>query len=637
MTRVDVDAMTSVHERALNRPGASARRWLAGALLVLAVGLVYADSVRGPFVFDDIPAIVQNPTLRHPGDLSFLLAPPGDQAGTVGGRPVLNLSLAANFAADGLRPFGYHAVNIGIHAAATLILFGIFLRTLSYRGNRRPNTPIGSPQGRPSDLLVAFFSALLWAVHPLQTESVTYVIQRAESLMGLFYLLTLYSFARYAAPPAGTHGKWAAVSVGACLLGMATKEVMVSAPLAVLFYDRAFVSGSFRDAWRRHRKLYLGLFATWLPLAVLVVSTRGRGGTVGFGVSAGVWPYALTQCKAIVGYIALSLWPGRLIFDRGTSLVRHPQEIILQFLLLIMLLGGMLRALRRNSAVGFAAFCVFAILAPTSSLLPVATEPVAEHRMYLPLAAVCVLAVATLNAALSRISGRFAGVWLCVFGAAAAASLGAATIRRNANYRSAIALWSDTVAKAPENPRGHNNLAEALLAGGLTEAASAEFAAAVRADPGYAPAQYNLGVTLLDSGNAQEAILHLEKAQSAPLHQAELHLYLGEAMERVGRRAEASDHFREALRLAPTSSEAAFGLGNSLAALGRYTDAVAAFESAARLAPGSVRIRNNLANALWLIGRRNESIAQYLEALRLDPGNASIRENLRQATEAEAR
>jgi protein O-mannosyl-transferase len=221
-----------------SRPSTPER--LAIAVLVLAVVVVYANSLTGVFVFDDTPGIVENPTLRHAGNIGGLIAPPGDEAGTVGGRPVLNLSLAFNYVLGGTQVVGYHVFNVAVHLAATLLLFGILRRTL---------------KEREGGVAVAFAVALLWAVHPLQTEAVTYVIQRAESLMGLFYLLTLYGFIRLSSPEEASEQRgasplvWGVLSVLACFLGMGTKEVMVSAPLVVLLYDRTFVAGSFHDAW----------------------------------------------------------------------------------------------------------------------------------------------------------------------------------------------------------------------------------------------------------------------------------------------------------------------------------------------------------------------------------------------------
>lgn len=263
--------MADADENAEGGTPSRAHRCLAAMLLLLAVGIAYSGSLQGPFVFDDVPAIVQNPTLRSARDLAGLLAPPGDQAGTVGGRPVLNASFALNFASGGIRPVGYHAVNIGIHAAATLLLFGVIRRTLARRARVRASEGLGEPPDSRRSLMLAFFSALLWAVHPLQTESVTYVVQRAESLMGLLYLLTLYSFVRFADRPPGRARGWALISVSACLLGMATKETMVSAPLVVFLYDRTFVSGSFRrrgagTGTSTRRLERLGFFsALWWP------------------------------------------------------------------------------------------------------------------------------------------------------------------------------------------------------------------------------------------------------------------------------------------------------------------------------------------------------------------------------------
>src|ERR1022692_1539631 len=202
-------------------------------LMVVAAGLLaYHNSFTGPFIFDDFYSIEDNPTIHHLWPIWQTLSPPRIGAPTVEGRPLVNLSLAINYALGGYRLWGYHALNLTIHILAALTLFGIVRRTLL-----QPR--LQERFGAAADGL-ALAVAVLWMVHPLQTESVTYIIQRAESLMGLFYLLTLYCFLRAAG--AGGPGRfwWLAASVFACLLGMATKEVMVSAPLVVLLYDRTF-------------------------------------------------------------------------------------------------------------------------------------------------------------------------------------------------------------------------------------------------------------------------------------------------------------------------------------------------------------------------------------------------------------
>ncbi len=562
-------------------------------------------------------------------------------AGTVGGRPVLNLSLALNYHFGDTQVWGYHFFNLLVHTASGAAALwrpapdlAAEPRRVGENGSERARArpPWVSPWSATNGGLIAFFAALLWAVHPLQTEAVTYVVQRAESLMGLFYLLTVYAFVRCTEPLSGGRSRrvWAGFAVLACLLGMATKEVMVSAPLMVLLYDRTFVSGSFREAWRQRRAWYLGLGATWILLAVLVVGTQGRGGSAGYGMAVGVWPYLLTQCRAIVHYLRLAIWPAGLVFDYGTALVRHPVDVIGQGLAILLLLGGIVYALRRHAAIGFLGLWFFFLLAPSSSWVPIVTEPIAEHRMYLPLAAISVLVVTALLALLKRGSPRHAQLVFCGAAGMVALGLGAATMRRNDDYHSEVALWTDTVSKVPGNPRAHNNLAEAFRAGGEPARAAGEFSAAVQADPDYAPAQYNLGVTLLDSGHPADAIPHLEKALAAPRHQAELHQYLGEAYARTGQRPAAIEHYREALRLAPDNVTAAVGLGNNLAMQGDYAAAAVGLLRSVTLAPDQARIRNDLATALAFAGQMEEAIAEYRETLRRDPGNELARENLEQ-------
>src|SRR5271170_509528 len=157
---------------------------LPGVLIVAAGLLAYRKSYGGPFVFDDPPSILYNATIRHLWPFWSVLRPPHGEGITVGGRPVLNLSLAVNYAISGTRVWSYHALNLLIHILAGLTLFGIVRRTLERVGS--------GDLARP--YLLGLAITLLWILHPLQTESVTYVVQRAESLMGLFYLLTLYCF-----------------------------------------------------------------------------------------------------------------------------------------------------------------------------------------------------------------------------------------------------------------------------------------------------------------------------------------------------------------------------------------------------------------------------------------------------------
>ncbi len=327
-------------------------------LVIAAALLAYYSSFTTPFIFDDLFSVSRNPSIHHLWPVWSALSPPVNTF--VGGRPVVNLSLAVNYALGGTRVWGYHAVNLAIHILAGLALYGIVRRTLL--------CPLLRERFGASAMRLAMAVAVLWTVHPLQTEAVTYISERCESLMGLFYLLTVYCFIRGTNAPRSSG--WFTLSVLACGLGMASKEVMVTAPVMVLVYDRTFVSGSFREAWTRHRRLYLGLAGTWLLLGWLMVGLHYRD--VGFGLGITGWAYALTECRVVIRYLWLALWPHPLVFDYGRVVaIRHIAAVAPSALILAVLAAGTLFELRRQPAFGFVGAWFFMILAPTSSLVPV--------------------------------------------------------------------------------------------------------------------------------------------------------------------------------------------------------------------------------------------------------------------------
>ncbi|MBN1866953.1 tetratricopeptide repeat protein [Candidatus Sumerlaeota bacterium] len=550
----------------------------AGAVIVLAAIAAYHNSLSVPFVFDDRWSIVDNPSIR---DLwtTEVLSPPRLSA-TIG-RPLVNVSLAANFALGGMRVWGYHVFNLAVHVCAGLALFGLVRRTLL-----RPGTPARFSNAATR---LAFLAALLWVVHPLQTESVTCVIQRAESMVGLFYLLTLYCFVRSAESP--RRGLWQTLAVLACLLGMASKELMVSAPLIVLLYDRTFVAGSFREAWARRRRFYLCLAATWIPLACLVVGMGGtRNRAAGFGTGVAWWQYALTQCKAIVLYLRLCFWPHPLIVDYGNDLVKNPAVVAPDMAALVALIAATLVALVRRPAWGFVGAWFFVILAPSSSVVPLATQTIAEHRMYLPVASVVVSVVLYAQVLLGRRS------WIVVL--IVATILGALTIRRNDDYRTEIAIWCDTLAKRPDNARAHSNLGGALIRAHCFQEAIEAFREALRLDPEYYPARHGWGV----------------------------------ALQRMGRTPAAAEQFEAALRLRRVTGQAhaqiLVDLGIALAEMGGLEEGVRRFEESLRIDPKSDSARNNLGVVLVRLGRLREAEAQIAEALRLNPDNPEAQANL---------
>jgi tetratricopeptide (TPR) repeat protein len=598
----------------------------------LAALVAYSNSFKGAFVFDDRFSVAENPTIQH-GWWNAWNTP--TSGATPAGRPLVNITLALNYAIGGANVEGYHVLNLLIHVLASLTLFGVARRTL---GGRLLRARYGGDA-----TYLAFVIALLWTLHPLQTEAVTYINQRAESIAGLFYLLTLYGFIR--ATENGQSLTWFGVSAGACLLGMASKEVMMTAPLIVLLYDRTFVAGSFRQAWSQRRPYYNLLASTWALLALLIFDSNMRGGSVGFDAGMAWWAYALKQAEAIVRYLWLSFWPHPLVLDYGAAFVTNPFAVWPQMALVALLLLATLYALRRQATSGFLGAWFFLILAPSSSVVPILTETSAEHRMYLSLAAVIVLVVLALHQWAGRRS-----LMACL---AMAVALGFITFARNRDYHSGTRIWSDIIAKNPENPRAHenlgiefardgrlreavqmlenllridpkqpeieDNLGSALVALGQTEAALAHFRRAVELNPDNIVMRNDLGNALSATGHPQEAIAEFEAVVQRQPNALEALLNLGNAYAFSGHADEALPLYEHAVQLAPKNAMAHYGLGNTLLFLHRIEDAAGEYTTATQLKPDYAAAHLGRGNTFYFLNRYREAEDEFITALRLDP------------------
>ena len=210
-------------------------------LIVVAACAVYANSLSNPFVLDDEGTIVQNAEIRQLGDLGRVLLP-GPNSATAG-RPLVSLSFALNFAIGGLDPAGYHAVNLILHVLCALLIFGLVRRTL--------DGPPWSARLQAGALPVAAVSALVWVVHPLTSEVIDYVTQRTEALAALWILATVYAARRWHDAPAS---RWDMAAMAYAMLGALSKETAVVTPVLVVLYDRAFLFGSWRAAWRERAR-----------------------------------------------------------------------------------------------------------------------------------------------------------------------------------------------------------------------------------------------------------------------------------------------------------------------------------------------------------------------------------------------
>lgn len=553
-----------------------ARRWTIPLLAtaIVAAGLwAYATSFNGVFVLDDVRALGRNETIRTLWPLSTPLSPP--TATTVAGRPIANLSLAINYAlappavrdvfeigtpgapedaADRLRQNarGYHVGNLLIHLAAALALFGIVRRTLL--------TARLKPTFEAVADWVAGAIAIVWVVHPVTTAAVTYIVQRVESLMGLFYLLTLYCAIR--ATEGRRRGAWAAAAVASCALGMGTKETMVTAPLVVATWSWIFARDSIHDDRRagpfdiaqdrraRPTVLAVGLAATWVILAALVYGER-RGPSLSLD-AATAWSYLLTQAEVIVHYIGQAFAPTALVSLYDWPLVASFASVWPEFLLVAALVLATGVGVVRRWPAAFLGVWFFLILAPSSSVLPIITEVAAEHRMYLPLGAIVAALVTSAFFVGRRLNlNRRAGAGVA-FAATVAlvAWLGTETRARNQDYWSDETLWRDTVAKRPADPRPRVLYGSVLLRDGKITEAETQLQAAVRLAPDDPMARLRLGSALAQQRKFDEAVPHVERAAANLPGDPGPYRMLGEICAAQGKEALAIQNLERALQLA---------------------------------------------------------------------------------------
>lgn len=581
-------------------------------LLVLAVGIAaYWNSFAGVFIFDDDHAIVRNRYIKSLWPLGDAMSAPAQSS--VSGRPIVALSLAVNYALGGLNPWGYHLFNLIVHLLAGLALYGVALETFRHSDDW--------PLAIDHSSVFAGFVSMIWLVHPLQTESITYIIQRAEAIMGLFYLATLYFAIRAMASPRPIG--WQIAAVLTCALGMASKEVMATAPILVAFYDRVFVSSTWREVFARRKGFYAALFGTWIILGAIVAGAP-RSDSAGFGLTE-MTPvtYMLMQFNAVLLYLRLSFWPATLCLDYWAPPIASRGEALAQGAVIAVLLAGTFWLLARRPRIGYWCFWTFAVLAPTSTFIPIA-DPIFEHRMYVPLAGLVMAAVACCHGWFRRLPTSQATTVGLTLAVLTILALTARTVARNRDYHDAKVMWEKVLEYRPRNPRAWANLSEIHLQRGDPAAALAACERAFEVAPHYHDAYKHLARSLVEMGRVPEAIETYQRALRDKPGDYQVLTNLGEALARVGRNDEALDAFKRAIAANPAEPLPHFNLARTLQMLGRVAECIEPYRACLALEPDHRDARANLASALGAIGKLDESEAQFAELLRRSPDDAAI-------------
>ncbi len=630
----------------LNGADFSQNRWkrklwtIAGLLILVGAALAaYSNSYKGVFIFDDDRSILRNKRVH---EIWPIWIPWQKRAGT---RPLVDLTLKLNYAAaDQIKDPTYpklkqipdihyfHVFNLAVHILAGLTLFGIVRRTL--RTDRLRNN-----LGRYADGL-AILVASIWLTHPLNTSAVTYIIQRAESMMGLFYLLTLYCAIRSFNSRRPVF--WGAAGVLACLAGVGCKQVIVTVPVMVLLYDWVFISNGKLKDLRKRWPLHLSLFLTWVPLFAMSFKPMMTNPTAGFSTrTIGPLGYVFTQFGVILHYLKLSFWPGELCMDYMWPEAESISEILLPAIPILGMVALTVWALKNKPALGFLGAWFFLVLAPTSSIMPI-MDLAFEHRMYVPLTAVIALVViggfALAQRLLTAKSGSSAvGVYavvaiLCI---AAAGALGMTTYKRNYIFSDRVIAWTDVAQKRPVNSRARYNLGNRLSAVGRDEESEKAYRKAIELRSDYAEAQYNLGNLLRDNGQTDEAIIFYKlaiqnrKKLKKRSEAASIYNNLASVLVNRDELDEAMKYYQLALKTYPNYAQAYSNMGVIMDRQGKTQEAIAYYRKALELNPDYAQASNNLAKALKTINAP-EAAKQYELAFK-DKPEAERKELLYQA------
>lgn len=596
-----------MHSLATDSPD---RRYTIAAvsLISVAVMVCYLPGISAPFVFDTQKILVN--------EGQFQEAEPIWVAATKNTRSLVNWTFAWNYRLGGLRPWWYRAANVAIHLLAALTMFGLVRRTLDQEGTKEPL--------RRNASSLALAVALIWAVHPLQTQAVTYVIQRYESLMALFFLLTLYCVLRGVQATA-LNVIWYLLAIAACWLGMHCKPVMAAAPPVVLLFDYAFLSTGWRDLLRRRWWLHIALFAT---LAVLLFRMRGAldpthsgGGFSGFGVEAvGPWEYLRTQPQVILHYLRLAFWPDPLCLDYVWKIADNPWEIYLPGALILVFVGWGFYALLRWPKVGFLVLSFFLILAPTSSFVPIA-DIAFEHRMYLPLAPLVVLVVMVMWLLIRRIPAKrldyrvAGGIMLALV----VVGLAARTIFRNLDYTNAIRLWTSVVAAAPENSRAHDYLGIALARAGREKESEQHFLEAIKYQPQFPWPYLNYAVLLARQERWQEAEAQYKNVLQIQPHFAEAKRRYANFLVQRGKSERAHEMYRQASADDPENPRIWDEWGNLFFQQDDYAQAIDKYQRATKADPRHAPAQLHLGLASFENGNWATSQQALQAAIELQP------------------
>jgi tetratricopeptide (TPR) repeat protein len=516
---------------------------------------IYSNTLNTPFVFDDKVQIRGNTNIRMTElNVKSLIKAGSNKKGSLSKRPVGYITFALNYYFHQYDPKGYHIVNIIIHILSGIILYAFIKTTLSL-----PSIKFKDNQA----YAIALFAALLWLAHPIQTQSVTYIMQRMNSLSAMFYMLSFWLYLKgRLAEERQKNWLWFACSGLAWILALGCKQIAVTLPFFVLLYEWYFFQDLSKAWLKRHLKYLFGVSAFCILLFLIYTGFSPWEKIQSFHDYARheftITQRLLTQFRVVNFYLSLIFFPlpSRLNLDYDFPLsfsLINPVTTLISLATIICLLAFAFYLAKRERLISFCILWFFGNLAIESSILPLAN--IFEHRNYLPSMMVCLIPVLLVYRYLKMDRLRIG--LLCLV----ALLLAFWTYQRNSVYESSLALWTDVVKKSPNKVRAHSNLGEALLKQGELDKAIEHYHKALQIDPNYSETHFNLGSALAKLGKSNEAIAYYHKALQIDPNLLQAHTNLGVELAKLGKSNEAIEHYRKALQIDPDFTKAHNNLG----------------------------------------------------------------------------
>lgn len=613
----------------------NARRACALTLMLAVSAIAYSNTFDVPMHFDDIPYIAKDPIVR--GD-DFKAGPEDPLAPKLRlifkSRPVVFYTFRLDYVMHGLDVRGYHAVNLIIHLVNAALVYAIVLMILKSPKNR------GDFSDNALDM-AALFVAGLFALHPIETQAVTYITQRFASVAAMFSLLSMAAYLKYRVMrdefPASKRAFYAASIVSMCL-AMLSKESAFTFPIIMLLAEIMFFKGAIRP--RLTRLLPLMLTMLIVPYKFLALSSGiddplgALDKSTSFNEAIGRLEYLTTETRVMFTYLRLLILPINQNLDHDYPVLKSlfdPAALISMAGLATILAASVWAATKSGPCrvMSFGVFWFFLSISVESSLVPL--DIIFEHRLYLPSVGMF-MAASALGAGL--IHNARARAALAISAIAVLLAFAWATHNRNEVWRTRIGLWEDIVRKSPAKPRPHFNLANGYFEKRMFDRAMREYLAAIAIDPKYAEAHNNLGNTYRALGRIDDAIRHYTLALEINPNIAEAHFNLGDAFGRSGRFEPAIAHLKDAARLRPGYAEAHALLGAALGAVGKLEEAKGHLNSALGINPLMPDAYNNLGLVYLKEGDGHKAGEYFSAALSLDPNNPLYKANKERAVKA---